>query len=167
MRTRLHLLMSWLLASCLLALMPAEETQAQTTVPTNLTDMPHYVVIGPNPDIQNIPYPSGYNLIVLGGILTERLRVATRSGQYWADYVFKPNYRLAPLSEVKAYIALHGHLPGIPSAQQVECDGIDVAQTQAKLLEKVEELTLHLIRQQEEINQLKRQVRPRRTSTRH
>ncbi|MBO0950620.1 hypothetical protein [Fibrella forsythiae] len=165
MKARLQIFLIWPLTGCIIALLFNSEIKAQTTVPTNLVDMPHYVVIGPNPDIQNIQFPAGYNLIVLGGILTERLRVATRSGQYWADYVFKPNYHLAPLSEVKAYIATHGHLPGIPSAQQVEREGIDVAQTQAKLLEKIEELTLHMIRQQEEINRLKKAVRLRGKST--
>lgn len=63
----------------------------------------------------------------------------------WADYVFKPNYKLASLAEVKRHIDDFGHLPGIPTAKQVREHGLSLGATQAKLLEKIEELTLHVI----------------------
>jgi hypothetical protein len=63
----------------------------------------------------------------------------------WADYVFKKGYRLAPLTEVEAHIEREGHLPGIPSAAEVEAGGVSLGDMQAKLLAKVEELTLHII----------------------
>ncbi|QMW02851.1 hypothetical protein [Spirosoma foliorum] len=131
---------------------------AQSTPPDNLIEIPHYVVIGPNPGIQTLNYPTGYNLLVTGGILTERLRVATKNGTHWADYVFSPSYRLTPLAQVRHFIQQHGHLPGIPSAQEVDQQGIDVAQMQAQMMSKIEELTLHAIRQETEIKRLKRQV---------
>lgn len=60
-----------------------------------------------------------------------------------ADYVFDPGYRLKPLNEVAAYIEANHHLPDIPSAEEVKEKGMGVGEMEAKLLAKVEELTLH------------------------
>jgi hypothetical protein len=76
-----------------------------------------------------------------------------------ADYVFKPGYRLRPLSEVDAFIQTNGHLPEIPSEAEAKAQGINVGQMQAKLLAKIEELTLHLIRQEQENQDLKERMR--------
>jgi len=62
-----------------------------------------------------------------------------------ADYVFEPGYQLAPLSEVEAYTKAHKHLPEVPSAAEIETNGLDLAQMNLVLLKKVEELTLHTI----------------------
>jgi hypothetical protein len=78
--------------------------------------------------------------------------------QTYADFVFKPGYQLPALSEVEAHIHSHGHLPGIPSEAQARAEGIDLAAMQVRLLQKVEELTLHAIAQQKEIESLKRKV---------
>ena len=64
--------------------------------------------------------------------------------------MFEKGYCLAPLSEVERHIAAHGRLPGMPSASEVAANGVDVGETQALLLEKIEELTLHLIRLEKE-----------------
>jgi len=61
------------------------------------------------------------------------------------DYVFKPTYRLPTLTEVKTYIDQNHHLPEMPSAEQVAKDGLSLGDMNAKLLKKVEELTLYLI----------------------
>ncbi len=82
-------------------------------------------------------------LTVKGSILAEQVRVRLQAN--WPDYVFKPSYRLAPLAEVEQYIRTHGHLPNVPSAAQVEKEGVELGAMNAKLLEKVEELTLYLI----------------------
>ncbi|MFZ5497233.1 MAG: hypothetical protein ACOZE5_18075 [Verrucomicrobiota bacterium] len=73
----------------------------------------------------------------------------------WADFVFEPDYRLAPLPEVEAHIREKGHLPGIPSAAEVQEQGVDLMAMQVKLLAKVEELHLHLIQQAKDIAALK------------
>jgi hypothetical protein len=86
---------------------------------------------------------SFYSLFVKGGILTEEVRVALEDE--WADYVFKENYMLAPLAEVEDYIKANGHLKNIPSAEEVKNNGIELAQMNKNLLEKVEELTLYII----------------------
>ncbi|RIV27885.1 bZIP transcription factor [Fibrisoma montanum] len=89
--------------------------------------------------------PSGYRLIVEEGILTEKLKVAIKNTNEWSDYVFAPTYQLKPLSEVEQYVKVNKHLPGVPSAEEVVKAGLDVAKMNAKLLEKIEELTLYII----------------------
>lgn len=73
----------------------------------------------------------------------------------YADFVFDPDYELPSLSSVKAHIEEHGHLPDIPSEAEAMEQGIDLGVMQVRLLQKIEELTLHQIRQQEEIDELK------------
>jgi len=103
---------------------------------------------------------SFYNLFVTGGILTEEVRVAL-VGE-WADYVFKADYKLPSLQEVEKHIKDEGHLINIPSAEEVEQNGIELGEMNKLLLEKVEELTLYMIElnkkieaQQKEIETLK------------
>lgn len=64
------------------------------------------------------------------------------------DYVFEPAYNLQPLSEVELYIKQNKHLPEVPSAKQMEEEGLNLKEMNLILLKKVEELTLHLIDQQ-------------------
>jgi hypothetical protein len=75
------------------------------------------------------------------------------------DYVFDKGYELKSLGEVRAFIDRHGHLPGIPSAEEIRRDGLNLTQFQLKLLEKIEELTLHAMRQNEEIESLRAELR--------
>lgn len=77
----------------------------------------------------------------------------------WSDYVFSPQYRLMPLDEVAGYIKANGHLPEIPSAKEVEEKGVSVGDMQAKLLAKIEELTLHMITAEGENRELRERVR--------
>ncbi len=81
----------------------------------------------------------------------------TASGQpvRWPDYVFTPEYRLRPLRELEAYVRAHRHLPGLPSSEEIKQQGIPLVQTQAQLLEKIEELTLYVIQLQKEVDSLK------------
>ena len=97
---------------------------------------------------------SAYSLYVEGGILTEELRVRTG----WADYVFESDYQLPSLTEVETYIAVNGHLPNIPSAEQVAAQGIELGDMARLQQEKIEELTLYVIQQQKEIEELKTQM---------
>ncbi len=69
-----------------------------------------------------------------------------------ADYVFEPDYKLTSLSEVETYTKEHKHLPEVPSASEIEQGGLDLAQMNLVLLKKVEELTLHVIQQQKQID---------------
>ena len=100
--------------------------------------------------------PNNYLLYVEKGILTEKLKVANSTDPMnWADFVFNEDYQLRPLTEVEHYIKANKHLPEIPTANDVAQNGIDVAEMDAKLLQKIEELTLYVIQQQKEINELK------------
>ena len=70
----------------------------------------------------------------------------------YADFVFDEDYDLPSLSEVEAHIDEHGHLPDIPSEVEAMAHGIDLAAMQVKLLQKIEELTLHQIAQEKRLN---------------
>ena len=76
----------------------------------------------------------------------------------WPDYVFAPDYNLMPLTEVAAYIASNGHLPEVPSADDVAANGLSLGESQALLLKKIEELTLYMIAMQQENEALKERV---------
>jgi trimeric autotransporter adhesin len=98
----------------------------------------------------------GYKLYVQDGILTEKLKIRLRTN--WPDYVFNNDYPLQPLSEIENFIKLNKHLPGIPSAEHVKQEGIEVGETNALLLKKIEELTLYLINTDKEIKALQKKV---------
>jgi len=98
----------------------------------------------------------------INGKIKAREVEVTLSG--WSDFVFANDYKLLPLSEVAQYIKQNYRLPDIPSATEVEKNGIELGSMQAKLLQKIEELTLYILQQetrmeemQEQINQLKKQ----------
>ncbi len=76
----------------------------------------------------------------------------------WSDYVFDEDYDLMSLAEVEQYISENQRLPGMPSATEVQEHGLPVADSQALLLQKVEELTLHLIEQNKRIDELQARV---------
>jgi hypothetical protein len=92
-----------------------------------------------------------YLLSVKGTVGAQEF-VVTNTG--WSDYVFQPGYRLRPLREIGAYIQANHHLPDIPSEAEVREKGVSIGEMQAKLLAKVEELTLHMIRADERNNRL-------------
>lgn len=76
----------------------------------------------------------------------------------WPDYVLSESYRLPSLEETGAYIKTHGHLPGFRSAAEYEAEGVNMLELNQKLLEKVEELTLHLIEKEKNMNDMKSRV---------
>jgi hypothetical protein len=71
------------------------------------------------------------------------------------DYVFEPGYALMPLDKLETFVKENRHLPGIPSATEVKSNGLNLSQMQVKLLEKVEELTLHVLAQQKQMDELR------------
>lgn len=70
------------------------------------------------------------------------------------DFVFEPNYKLMPLEELREFVAQEKHLPNVPNAREVKEQGLNLSQFQMRLLEKVEELTLYALSQQEQIGSL-------------
>lgn len=101
------------------------------------------------------PNPAGYRLYVDQGILTEKVKVAVAGSANWADYVFRNDYKLMPLTEVEQFVKENKHLPNVPSAADMVKQGNDLGKTDAKLLEKIEELTLYIIDLKKEIDLLK------------
>lgn len=101
--------------------------------------------------------PAGFLLSVAEGIQTQRVRVCA-SAEDWCDYVFEEEYALNTIEEVDAYIKEHKHLPNVPSAQEVETNGINVAEMDAILLRQVEELWLHMVELKKENQELKKEV---------
>lgn len=99
-------------------------------------------------------YPAEYKLIVAGKTITEGVKVQLSSR--WPDFVFDSAYRLPPLAEVENYIRKNRHLPELPSAKQIEKQGLELGEMDAKLLQKIEELTLYMIKLKKDTEALKK-----------
>lgn len=95
------------------------------------------------------------------------LRVAgslkTAPTEPWADYVFEPGYKPMALKEVEAFAKANGHLPEVPSAAEVQKDGVDLARMNAILLKKIEELTLHAVEQEKKMEAMQAEIREMKT----
>ena len=92
---------------------------------------------------------------IQGGLMVEELLVRDISG---ADFVFDNDYKLRPLNEVEDFIETHKHLPEIQSAEDMKEKGLNINEFQIKLLQKIEELTLYIIEQEEKINDLNQRL---------
>ncbi|OEJ98978.1 hypothetical protein A8C32_07285 [Flavivirga aquatica] len=95
-----------------------------------------------------------YRLSVEGKVRAHAVKVYTD----WADYVFEADYKLQTLNEVENYINKNGHLKGIPSAKEVEANGIELGEMNKLLLQKIEELTLYTIELKKELDLLKTKI---------
>jgi len=103
--------------------------------------------------------PGNYSLYVEKGILTEQVCIALKNTAEWADHVFSIDYDLMPLTKLKDYISKNHHLPKIPSSSEVAQDGIKLKQIITLQMEKIEELTLYMIKANEQINELKSELK--------
>ncbi len=100
--------------------------------------------------------PVGYLLAVDGNVIAEEVRVEL-SGS-WPDYVFQDDYQLPTVEELKESIEKNGHLPGVPSAKEIENDGLHLGDMQKRMMEKIEELTLYVIQLSEENQAIKAEL---------
>jgi hypothetical protein len=98
---------------------------------------------------------SHVGLDIYGTIQTKEVIVSNIS---WADFVFSEGYQLPTLNEVKLHIDKNKHLPGIPTEKEVKENGVNIGEMQSKLLQKIEELTLYLIQQDNTIRELKAEI---------
>jgi len=98
----------------------------------------------------------GYKLAVNGSAIFTKVRI--RNYAAWPDYVFKKDYKLPGLDSLEKYIQVNQHLPGIVSAASAGNEGIDLADDQALLLKKIEELTLYVIEEHKQMEKLKKEV---------
>jgi hypothetical protein len=97
-----------------------------------------------------------FKLAVEGKIAAREIQVTLQSP--FPDYVFASNYKLRSLYNLESYINQNKHLPGIPSATEVEKKGgIELGQMNTKLLEKIEELTLYVIELNKKIEKLEKE----------
>lgn len=105
----------------------------------------------------DIAASGNYSLIVEKGILSEKLKVALKSTNDWADYVFEPEYKanMMSLEEVEAFTIENKHLPNVPSAAELVEEGLDFGETSRMFMEKIEELHLYLIELNKEVKELK------------
>lgn len=99
---------------------------------------------------------NGYKLAVKGSMAASEIKVLDVNS--WADFVFAENYQLKSLTELEHFIKENKHLPDIPSKEEVKNNGISVCEMDARLLQKIEELTLYVIEQQKLIQELQYKV---------
>ncbi|MDQ1266655.1 MAG: hypothetical protein QG635_1807 [Bacteroidota bacterium] len=98
-------------------------------------------------------------LVVDGTICAKEVRVSLSGSPCWSDFVFDKDYKLLDLNVLEIQIKKLGHLPGIPSAKEVRENGVELGEMQAKLLQKVEELTLYMIELKKENDTLKKEIK--------
>lgn len=105
-------------------------------------------------------------VIQTNGIRSDSIRVGViKTGAvmvdsvYGADFVFENNYQLRPLQEVYSYVQEHGHLPEIQSASDMQQNGVNMSEFQIQLLQKIEELTLYIIKQEEQLSQQESRIK--------
>lgn len=103
---------------------------------------------------------NGFALAVDGGIISTEVYVMTVEN--WPDFVFSQEYELMSLSDLKHYINTNHHLPDFPSEQEVKENGFEISDMQAQLLQKIEELTLYILQQEERILQLEQELKKNR-----
>ena len=98
----------------------------------------------------------GNGVVNAKSVYAEALTVTPSAiGITYPDYVFKKDYKLMPLLDLEKYINENKHLPNVPSVEEVKKDGLNIYEINKALLEKVEELTLHMISLKKEIDKLK------------
>jgi hypothetical protein len=93
--------------------------------------------------------PGDYQLNVAGRIRANEIVINTTG----ADFVFEPTYKLRPLSEVETFIKANKRLPEIAPAANMQTNGVSMGEMQAKLLQKLEELTLYSIEQSKQLQE--------------
>lgn len=93
-------------------------------------------------------------LSVDGLICAKEIRVSLSGAPCWPDYVFDANYSLISLNELEKFISINKHLPNIPSATEVEKNGVNLGEMNRVLLQKIEEMTLYIIQMEKRITEL-------------
>lgn len=114
------------------------------------------LVLGPSNLTFTCSDCNDYRLFVKNGIRTEKIKVDIAANNGWADYVFEKEYKLMPIKELENYIAANKHLPEVPTTKEAIENGIELKEMNILLLKKIEELTLYMIQQNKEIEELKK-----------
>jgi len=111
------------------------------------------------PDANTISNMGANNLLAVNGTAVFVKAKVASYGSAWPDYVFAPTYQMPTLDSLEKFIKINGHLPEIPTAENIKNDGVDLGENQAVLLKKVEELTLFIIDQNKQTEELKNLIR--------
>jgi hypothetical protein len=106
--------------------------------------------------INTFSVPAAYRLAVNGQIICTD--ITTLPFASWPDYVFTDEHPRMKLDQLENYIRTYKHLPGIPSAAQIEKQGLQLGSMQRMQMEKIEELTLYIIELKKEIDDLRKQI---------
>lgn len=101
-------------------------------------------------------------LVVDGTVCAKEVRVALSGGPCWPDYVFGEDYKLRELSDLENYIKTNKCLPDIPTAEEVTNSGVELGDMQARMLKKIEELTLYIIELKKENEEIRKIVNNKR-----
>lgn len=97
-----------------------------------------------------------------GTPVLSRFKIRYSSENQWSDRVFEKKYTLLSLQKLEKFVQVNKHLPNVPSASEVVEKGVAIDIMVSKLLEKVEELTLYVIKQEKDIKFLKKQLNEKR-----
>ena len=121
----------------------------------NLTAPDNGAIIEGNVGIGTATPDPNYKLNVFGKIKAQELYLTAKK---WPDYVFEKDFELRSLTEVEKHIQKYKHLPGIPSEKEIQDGGVAVVDMQAKLLQKIEELTLYIIEQNKRLETQEKKI---------
>jgi len=127
------------------------------------------IVIG---DYGSYLYDKGYKFVVKDGdaivqgtLVAEEVVVSLTvppdfvfEKYYKGESTLKSDYTMPTLEEVAAFTKENHHLPEVPSAKEIQNNGMQISEMTSLLLQKIEELTLYTIEQQQQITELKKQV---------
>jgi hypothetical protein len=122
---------------------------------SNLWDIAQF---GNNDYLEFRPNSSSTNRIIFQQNGTVKATTFSATSPPWADFVFEDNYILKDLYEVENFILTNKHLPDIPSEKELKKEGLDLPIMDAKLLQKIEELTLYLIEQNKQIQKMQQKI---------
>jgi len=122
---------------------------------TEAQSCPNIFPLGGHVGIGGVENPAE-RLVVDGTICAKEVRVSLSGEPCCPDYVFENDYKLKSLSELEDFIKTNKHLPGIPNAQEVANNGVEIGDMQARLLKKIEELTLYIIELKNENEEIKK-----------
>jgi hypothetical protein len=98
--------------------------------------------------------PGSFKLAVEGKIGAREVHVTSQNP--WPDYVFSNQYKLKSLGTLEYYIKKNNRLPDMPSAEEIKSDGLDLGQMNTRVVEKIEELTLYIIKLNKKIEKLEK-----------
>jgi hypothetical protein len=101
-------------------------------------------------------YNPYYKLDVSGTIRAHEVKVNLNTG---ADFVFEKDYNLMSLNELSDFIQENKHLPEIAPATEMTATDTNLGELVIKLLQKVEEQTLYIIRQDEKLQKFEMELK--------